>query len=386
MAKKIKATPYIVIPDTNILWNDDPAKIVSSGFDKFWNTFSGDYNLELYIPEVVKGELLYQLTKPALKSISDIAESINNISVITGKQHRHNITNTKTKVLIEKRFDMWLKGKNGTLVQMPTNNIDWNEIINKAIWRLPPFEDIKKGKIIEEKGFRDSMILETIIDICKREKKLNDISFICNDKTLRTSANVALIKDLRFSSYESINDFQSYLSLLKEKLESQFVKDILGKASDKFFTQGNKDTYYYRENISGAIVDKYGNYISNPLESESGIPSPSISSLTGNEWEPTKQAGMWIDNAEFVKKHENTYYWKNKIEYHRLFTKKTKTGLLSNLNILNENLLVLPFYINWNCIVSSNKRFSNFKLDDINMEGNFFRTITDELREEYLNN
>ncbi len=71
MAKKakIKSTSHIAILDTNILWDKDPANFVSPEFEGFWSTFSKNTKINLYIPEMVKGELLYQLTRPARNSI-----------------------------------------------------------------------------------------------------------------------------------------------------------------------------------------------------------------------------------------------------------------------------------------------------------------------------
>lgn len=91
MAKKakIKATPHIAILDTSILWDDDPANLLNPEFEGFWNTFSNNTKINLYIPEVVKGELLYQINRSAIKSIDKINSSMDTIYRVTGKHYRH---------------------------------------------------------------------------------------------------------------------------------------------------------------------------------------------------------------------------------------------------------------------------------------------------------
>jgi hypothetical protein len=60
MVRKEEVPPHIVIPDTNVLWNKDKSVAVNPEFDEFWEEFSSKSNLELIIPDVVKGELLFQ--------------------------------------------------------------------------------------------------------------------------------------------------------------------------------------------------------------------------------------------------------------------------------------------------------------------------------------
>lgn len=422
MAKKakIKATTHIAILDTSILWTDDPAYLVDPEFEDFWNTFSKNNKINLYIPEMVKGELLFQLSRPALNSINKITSSMANISGITGKQYRHNITIEEINVLIEKRFDKWLSAKNGKVVSTPIGRIDWKEVVRMSIWRLPPFEEKKARKYIEEKGFRDAIILETVVDLCRQERKPYDISFICRDAVLRDATNERLRDNPRFSSYGSINDFQSYLKLVNEQLKDEFIKLILNKASEKFFKVGDSDSYFYSKGIKNQILQEYKTYFEDPLLSlRAGIldsfvtgstpdpgvisvPIPGTTVMPGGipdqggytyiseavgisnpveKWEPISGGRFFIGNPGFDKQKESYYYWKSKIAYHREYMNKSGPALLTAYT--SNNVLFLSFVVGWKTKVARDGKFLDFKLIGIDMIENYFKPLTDALKEKY---
>ena len=131
---------------------------------------------------------------------------------------------------IRQKFDRWIAARDAKVVETPINKIDWNALIQDALWRNPPFVDKKA----EEKGVRDALILQTTIHQCSQEPRNHPIAFICKDRLLRETAIEELKNDERFTAYELITGFRSYLDLTKEKLEKQFIQAILRRANIKF--------------------------------------------------------------------------------------------------------------------------------------------------------
>ncbi len=299
-----------------------------------------------------------------------------------------------------------LKAKNGKIVSTPIGEIDWKEIVHMSIWRLPPFVEKKSEKDIDEKGFRDTMILETVVDLCWQERRRYDIAFISNDAVLRNTVNKRLIRDSRFSSYESINDYQSYLNLVNEKLKDKFIKLILTRARKKFFKVGDSDSYFYSKGIKNQILQKYKTYFEDPLLSQQAgllgsfstgkIPVPSTVAVPGTiampggipdqggytytseavgistpieKWEPISGGRFFVSNPGFDKQKESYYYWKSKIAYHRQYTRKI--GLLNNT-------LRLVFSVAWKTKVAIDGKFLDFELIGIDMIENLFAIITDD--------
>ena len=76
MAKRIrkqKPKLHVVIPDTSTLWLKDKQHVADPKFDVFWDSYATDFSLEMKIPEVVRGEVLFQQSTSALKSLDKVA-------------------------------------------------------------------------------------------------------------------------------------------------------------------------------------------------------------------------------------------------------------------------------------------------------------------------
>ena len=164
MSKLTKPSPleHIVIVDTNILWYKDKSEVVSPEFDQFWDQESGSFPMKLMIPEVVVGELLFQQTSSALKALGKANEEIKRVSSVTGKTYSHQITEERVRNEVKKRMDAWIDGKGAEVRTTPVDDMNWSELITNATWRRPPFTSDQNNPK-NEKGFRDALILETVL-------------------------------------------------------------------------------------------------------------------------------------------------------------------------------------------------------------------------------
>src|SRR5204863_9201097 len=111
---------------------------------------------------------------------------------------------------------------------VPYDKIDWAKLYADAVWRRPPFVfDPKKAET--EKGFRDALILETVVDVVVTDARNVNLVFICADQLLRRTADQSLSRDDRFSAYENVAGFSSYVKLTREQLDNEFIKQILDR-------------------------------------------------------------------------------------------------------------------------------------------------------------
>jgi hypothetical protein len=76
---------HIVLVDTNILWHEDKSHVVNPDFDTFWDTYSPSFPMKLILPDVVRGELLFQQTTSALKLLEKANQDLSDVSRITAK-------------------------------------------------------------------------------------------------------------------------------------------------------------------------------------------------------------------------------------------------------------------------------------------------------------
>ncbi len=378
MALKEEIKPHIVIPDTNILWFKDKTIVVNPDFNSFWDKYSQDSNLQLVIPEIVKGEILFQQSTSAIKKMEKAVECITEVCAITECKHSHSMTAKKIRTQIEKRFNKWAKQKYAIIENSPISAIAWRELIHNSIWRKPPFElDAKNSE--NEKGFRDAIILETIIEYTKRDKSDCFIAFICNDNLLRDTAGKKLKLEERFSVYKSTEDFESYLKLQHEELSNKFIKSILRKASLKFFNPKDKNCLNSRENLIEKIEEKFGQYIKDPKLSEANKTALGLSALSA-KWNPSVGGKYWIANSHFEKiENLSTYYWNNDVTYAKKYVRAIE-GLADVGLTDNERILILQFNITWTSKVSKDGRFRDLIVQEIKMKTNTFTELTPEFK------
>jgi hypothetical protein len=380
--KKKETPPQVVIPDTNILWFKDKGPVVNPDFDAFWDQNSSKTVLELVVPDVVKGELLYQQTTSLRKAFEKIKEHTDLVCHITAKAHQSRVDQKKAEEQVEAKFDKWLATKGGKLSPIPYNAINWQTLCRDSIWRLPPFES-NPDQPDFEKGFRDALILETLCDYCARETRDVQIAFICNDFLLRTTADKRLASNARFSTYETLNQYASYIKLTQEQLENEFIKNIISKAAQKFYLADDENCLIIREKLLLKIRTENQKYFDDPSLSEA---LSFLGSWSTKDWDAA-DSGRWIlANTEFKSLDgERDYHWKSGLTFVRRFIRKSTSSAFSSLlsGSANEKVLILPFDIYWHATVKTDGRFHDVSLERIELSGNSFKEVTDEDRKRY---
>lgn len=371
---KVKRDPiqeHLVVPDTNILFDGDKKYPVSPDFDAFWNKHLPQIPLELIVPEVVIGELQFQQTTSAIKLASTIRNQTEDLSGVTQSKYRSVLDDTKIKEQISNKLKKWVKSLNGIVASTPIDNIDWSKMVQRAIWREEPFTFDPKDKV-NEKGFRDALILETLVNICvENAGNTKNIVFLCNDYLLRTTAEKRLKSNNKVIFFESLIEFESYIQLTQEKLTNEFVKAIQNHARSKFFTYGDKSSVYFKDDIKKKINTQYKSELSlsvDPLNTGTGFfPStkPSNWQMIDDRW--------WIGTSRFSSLNlPNEYHWISRVTYTRLISSSVGGGLLAALSPTIELLETFAFDINWRASVKTDGRFHKISVTSIS-KGDFTR-------------
>jgi len=83
----------------------------------FWEEHGKIVELELVIPTVVKGELLFLQTTSALKALAKIDENYKRIAAITSAPHNHRLSQDRMRGEIEAKIDKWLRSKKARLAE-----------------------------------------------------------------------------------------------------------------------------------------------------------------------------------------------------------------------------------------------------------------------------
>ncbi|MFA6578143.1 MAG: PIN domain-containing protein [Elusimicrobiota bacterium] len=384
MSKILKAEPLpqAVICDTNILWFEDKAPVANPAFDQFWDAMSKEFDFELYIPEVVREELLFQHYTSCYKLFKATENNLKKISLITAIQHSTRLNADKMKRQVVAKFGKWLRAKRGTILEFPVEKIDWKRLSYDAVWRVPPFVPDAKNPD-SEKGFRDALILETVYHFATDEGRQVNIAFLCNDQVLRTAALARLKGDQRFTAYESLKEFETYLRLTKEKFTNEFISKIISKARDRFFAQGDTSCLVARDNLTAKLQADYKDFFEDVTKSEQAKVQSVGGGVSSTTWSPVGSGGFWITSPEFLRTESGQHYlWKSTMRFMRLYNRQLSgfeslTGDISG-SPATEKVLSLPFKVTWSAMVKNDARFHDLKVENISLEGNEFRVPAEE--------
>lgn len=213
--KREQVARHILVPDTNLLWHEDKSHCVSPDFQEFLDRNANQYEIDLILPSVVFGELLFQQTTSALNALRKANSEFTKMSAVANRQYSHRVNETEIRRDVESKLNAWIASSNCQIYITPIKRLDWEKLIHDAIWRAPPFVEDKKT----EKGFRDALIVETAVAIAA-DNPNTDMAFVSADQLVRQTAD-SRFKE-RCTCYETIEEFETFLKLSDEELTKQF--------------------------------------------------------------------------------------------------------------------------------------------------------------------
>jgi hypothetical protein len=151
-----------IVLDTNLLYTGSASDLLQMPLQKLIGESSKhtDIQIEWHIPEVVRAEREYQMTNAA----SDLLPSIGKLERLLG--HNLGISVDILSSRVRDAIGKQLKALGLTILPLDEKEINWQQVIDDAVFRRPPFE---KGKT--EKGFRDRLIAESFLQLAKKSSK-----------------------------------------------------------------------------------------------------------------------------------------------------------------------------------------------------------------------
>lgn len=368
--------PHFVIPDTNILWYNDKGPAVNPEFDSFWESNSSQMELHLIVPEVVIGEILFQQTTSATKLLDKTSECLKGISNITSLLHSHRLTKDKILTQVDLKIQRWLKSKSGSIAPIPVGSIDWKRVAKDAIWRQPPFLNDPKNPDLE-KGFRDLLILETVVDFVSKKNGNFGFVFLSNDSMIRDASITRLQADKRFNAFESLEEFSSYIKLTKENITQKFIKAILEHARKKFLNLDDPSSLWVREHLK----DKFYTEFKEKIEKLEDLTESLISFMGVKIWEPLNVGKWWIYNPEFTCLiGQKEYHWKSRVVLVKQFRRSSiisQSFKSLELTVPPEKVLFVNIAVLWTSNIKADGRFQSMSVESIEFIAKDFRVPTE---------
>jgi hypothetical protein len=352
MPKKQPPISLTVTVDTNALFPKDVTDIVSPKFMALWQECSGLAKLSLVVPEIARGERLYQLVTAAEKATQNAAKNFATICKVSGRAPPILPTSVEVRRDVEKRFEKWRTEAGATIASVPYAKIDWKRVVNDSIWRVKPFETAGEDKD-SEKGFRDCLILETLGEMlpARNEQKL---VFISNDTLLREAA-IEQFNAKAFSAYEELGSLASYLRLAHQEMTQEFIEALLQKVPSVFYTPDDPKCDYYTFKISQLVASKF-DYMLDSLFDEPQTSSGeqalgnAFLELTKSFLHPASDEKIFIDGTEFDNlTPPNIYHWKTHLRFVRLFRPQNSNlpKFSENISGFDEKIRIAKFDVLW---------------------------------------
>lgn len=378
---KVRRKPpsqHLVIVDTNLLWDRDKRLPVSPAFDAFWSKNSPLIPMTLHVPEVVLGELQFQQTTSALKALTTINDTYAELAGITGSRYSHKCNESTIKTQVRSKLDRWVTARGAQLVPTPITQIDWAAIVDAAVWRKSPFTfDPKDQK--NEKGFRDAVILETVVHACKNAGSDKMVIFVCNDYLLRTASESRLTASKKFLAFESLTDFESYINLTQQELTNAFVKSIQSHARAKFYSKNDPRCIYIKHDLGNKIQADFAADLEF-LDHSNGalnLQAQAIGSVSPGT-KPVRQTFL-IKSTQFAKlEGTREFHWISRIDLVRVYVLQQQEGLIVSAMPPAKRIQVVSFNVKWKANVKADGRFHDIEIEELEMKETQVLDATEE--------
>jgi len=362
---------FLVVVDTNAFFSRDPAQIASDGFTAAWSECLKFGKLRLALPEIVKGERIYQMFRAAQNFRESAERNVELVAKVTASITVRLPGFTKIRQAVENRFDDWVTAMGIEIIPVPYSRINWPRVVNDAIWRVSPFIPPNEDKDVE-KGFRDCLIVETLDELVQSNRG-EQIVFITKDRLLR-EATIARFQPKRFAAYEDLSAFHAYLKLTHEqaeKVQNAIIQKIIQKAPSVFYTPDNSQCVYTKFNLGSRILQEFSAQLNvlAQLESEN----------TNTDFEgfvPFSDEKIFIDSTEYEgSPSEATWGWKTRLRFVRVFRpqalgtmastespRKDTWERISELFAVDEIVRLAPFDVHWTARCDVQGNFSQLKV------------------------
>jgi hypothetical protein len=182
------------------------------------------------------------------------------------------------------------------MLDFDTSKVDWKDLSKRAVYRHPPFES---GET--EKGFRDSLIGETFIQLVHASPVTPHVcllAIVTSDRLLTEYISEKTRGRNNVRVFSNISELESLINTLVSQVTEEFVAELSEKVQKYFFEEENQAGLVFKEKVIQRIKELY--------EKELGA-VPKEGTIREN--------GTWrLYKPIFVKKYKQRTYWISTIE------------------------------------------------------------------------
>lgn len=351
-----------VVFDTNAIHTGNEGYLLNMAVSEFIksNLTHSDVEISWILPEIVVDERKFQMTKKA----NTYLPTIEKLETILGGSV--GVDKNLIEEGIKNRIQEQLSSHSILKVKLNTSKVDWKRIMDNSVNRIVPFEDNEK-----EKGFRDSIILETFDQIVQGSPKTPSICMVIlftDDSRLIEATEIRSSERKNVRTVRELSELKGLINTLISDVEESLINSLSEKASILFFSQKDKSSIYYKKDVWKQINKKFSSELSKGPDSSTSF---------------VEQGSWYITSPSFVKKVKQRVYWNSVIsvdlaayKYSERNTPFIPIGAIHNKNV------DLSSYLNDISIVSTPLR--NMKYDNPSDYPAIWPTVGAALNKEYI--
>jgi hypothetical protein len=248
-----------------------------------------DLKIRWIVPAIVKAERQYQMTRLARTFLPTVQK----LERLLG--HNLNIADDILELRVREAVQRSIDSLGLEVEDIAVDKVDWPVLIARAVNRRPPFE---AGDT--EKGFRDSILLETFAQLVERAPRNAAkcrLAFVANDQLLISAVRERTLSapNVRLCSLE---DLRGLINTLVSEVDEEFVKGIMPQADRLFFNGRDQPGLYNDAKLRARVEER--------IKKDVGDMPDGADTL--------EIAKYLINKPQFVRKDRQQIHWSTRLE------------------------------------------------------------------------
>ena len=245
---------YALFLDTNCLYTPRDHEIVDPTVADLLLDLHLKVDLQIVISKIVIEELLLKKLPKCQTVLSEAKRRLRDVQVLMENEYQISLpTKEELELKVRTRIDEWLRRLKIRVLDIP-DEINWKAIVWKAVNREPPFSPASDTKNSNEKGFKDAVILETLLDLYRKETE-REVIFVCEDGLLFKTAREVLHNQPRFISVNALTEFSAQVEVILTTPGPDFLQAVVSKAKKEFFDPDDPNSIWFRLGVLDQVFN-----------------------------------------------------------------------------------------------------------------------------------
>ena len=229
-----------VVFDTNIIRTKNDMELVPKSVSERLAKFRDINGVSVCIPRMVLEEYFFHRMRFLEQAWQRLEKEQRTISVMTNVNMPKSASLRSLKMAFYRRFAQWCNFHAVKRIRVPINEINWRGVIKNSVNRLAPFSPYDPENSIE-KGFRDAIILETILHLAKGGV-FKKVHFLSGDALLRDTV-MARKEGSNINVYKNLEEYWSYIELEHSNFSKELSNVVLEISKNSFFARAMRSVY-----------------------------------------------------------------------------------------------------------------------------------------------